>query len=102
MPGAAYFFTEYVQAYNVEGNPITIILSYDLMSSLSIGSKLQDLNFNHQKMKTASLPIKTLYNVTEKSYDIYHLKFIHDIKNQPRNQQFLGYISTIPIACILH
>ena len=53
---------------------MTVIVSYDSMSSLSIGSKLQGLNFNPQETATPLLPIKTLYNVTEKTYNVYHLK----------------------------
>ena len=73
-PGAVYFQTEYTQAVNIEGNLVTVILSYDSMSSLSIWSKLQGLNFNPHETTTPPLPIKTLYNVTKEGYNVYHLK----------------------------
>ena len=73
-PGIAFFQTEYASAKNQEGNLVTVVVSYDSMSSLSVGSKLEVLNHNPNQMTTPPLPIKTLYSVTEKSYEVYHLK----------------------------
>ena len=63
-PGAAFFQTEYASAISQEGNLVPVVISYDSMSSLSVGSKLEGLNHNPKQITTPPLPIKTLYSVT--------------------------------------
>ena len=65
-PGVAFFLTKYIQAIDINGNNRTVIVSYDSMSSLSVGSRLEGLDHNPTTTKTPPLPIKTLYSSTEK------------------------------------
>ena len=73
-PSITFFQTEYARAVNLNGKVQEVIISYNTMSSLSIGSKLSGLDHKPEIQKTVTLPIKTLYYVNRKSFDVLHIK----------------------------
>ena len=74
-PNPTYFLTEYVEVLDPNDDPHWVIVSYDGMTSFSLGSRLEGLNCNPKKISTESLAIKTLYSVTNQTYDVYWLRF---------------------------
>ena len=74
-PGAVFFLSEIVQAKNRDRQWIPVIVSYDTLSTLSLGSNLEDLNLNTEEMITTDLLIKTLYNTTKKVYEVCQMEF---------------------------
>ena len=73
-PSVTFFQTEYAWTVNLNGKVQEVIISYDTMSSLSIGSTLSGLDHNPEIQKTVTLPIKTLYDVNKKSFNVLHIK----------------------------
>ena len=87
-PGITYFQTEYARALDVNGHIKDVIISYDTMCSLSIGSKLVGLDHNPDDEKTITLPVKTLYDVTKKSFEVFHIK-LKRFRNTPSISPFV-------------